>query len=130
MVHRNLKTITTGLSTVALALAGAVPGSAAGRINPGSGNDCTALDAVFDDLESRKAQGEFTPGVMAAISECLVRGAINDESTKGGLRVALQSLSQRGLASRDELKPVVDLIGNTRNQPAHAPPLRFSRRTP
>ena len=120
MVHRNLKTITTGLLTVALALAGAVPGSAAGRINPGSGNDCTALDAVFDDLESRKAQGEFTPGVMAAISECLVRGAINDESTKGELRVALQSLSQRGLASHDELKPVVDLIGNTRNQPARS----------
>ena len=120
MVHRNLKTITTGLLTVALALAGAVPGSAAGRIDPDSGNACTALDAVFDDLESRKAQGEFTPGLMAAISECLVRGAINDESTKGELRVALQSLSQRGLASRDELKPVVDLIGNTRNQPARS----------
>lgn len=120
MVHRNLKTITTGLLTVALALAGAVPGSAADPIDSGSGNACTALDAVFDDLESRKAQGEFTPGVMAAISECLVRGAINDESTKGELRVALQSLSQRGLASRDELKPVVDLIGNTRNQPARS----------
>ena len=120
MVHRNLKTITTGLLTVVLALAGAVPGSAADPIDSGSGNACTALDAVFDDLESRKAQGEFTPGLMAAISECLVRGAINDESTKGELRVALQSLAQRGLASRDELKPVVDLIGNTHNQPARS----------
>ncbi|NBQ52812.1 MAG: hypothetical protein EBU49_04440, partial [Proteobacteria bacterium] len=35
-------------------------------------------------------------------------------------RVALQSLSQRGLASRDDIKPVVDLIANTRNQPAQS----------
>lgn len=121
MVRRNLKTISTGLLTVAFALAAAAPASGSRRSDAAaSGYTCTALDGVFDEIEARKSQGEFTPGVMAAISECLVRGAINDESTKGELRVALQSLAHRGLASSVEIKPVVELIGNTRNQPAQS----------
>ena len=49
MVRRNLKTISTGLLTVAFALAAAAPASGSRRSDAAaSGYTCTALDGVFD----------------------------------------------------------------------------------
>ena len=128
MVYRGLKPLFTGVLTLSVVVASALPASAARRqttLNQESGS-CPALDQLLDEAEARNSapaphqaphqaakQDEFSPGVMAAFSECLVRGAVNDETTKGELRVALQSLSQRGLAAVHEIAPVVALINET-----------------
>lgn len=130
MVRFRLKTLNTGLLAVTFAIASAVP-AVASRRNvdlTALGSECPALDRVFDLVEGQGKsainnqgdQEQFAPGAMAAISECLVRGAINDEGTKGELRVALQALPQRGLASDSDVAPILQLIRNTRNQPAQA----------
>lgn len=98
--------ITLGSSTVKAS--GAVAADASD-----TGDPCPALQQILDDRE-------FAPGAMAAIADCAVRGALNDDAVQSELRRSLQDLWLTDLADRREIDTLTGLLNHAGQHPAHA----------
>lgn len=99
---------------ILVAVASAVPASAKTTpVGPGETDPCPALQQFLDDRE-------FAPGAMAAIADCMVRGALNDDATQSEIRNSLQNLWIRDLADRREIDTLTGLLNHAGKNPGHA----------
>ena len=89
-------------------------------------DSCPAFERILDDVGRNKASGgfpagdEFDPGAMAAMADCMVRGALESDAIQSELRASLQNLWVRDLAGRQEVDALTRLLNQAGAQPARA----------
>ena len=122
-----VRSIVVLLSVPALAVPAVAAAGAGPRATELDDTDsCPAFERILDDVGRNKASGglpagnEFDPGAMAAMADCMVRGALKSDAIQSELRASLQNLWVRDLAGRQEVDALTRLLNQAGAQPAHA----------